>query len=92
MLCPRFEAPYQTRAGVPRCGPPGPAQRITVGIIEGEERPVARALGIGAGKSRPPGGNARAVATSHSRRLPRPMRVVMGRFDVGGQPAPPRPS
>ncbi len=36
-------------AGVPRCDLLD-QPRITVGIIEGEERPVARALGVGAGK------------------------------------------
>ena len=31
--------------------------RILVGVVEGEERPVARALGVGAGKPRLRGGN-----------------------------------
>src|SRR5712664_591794 len=52
-------------AGVPRCDLLD-QPRITVGIIEGKERPVARALGIGAGK--PCQGGTTRRATSHSRR------------------------
>src|ERR1700730_13252650 len=36
-------------AGVPRCDLLD-QPRITVGIIEGEERPIARAFGVGAGE------------------------------------------
>ena|SRR5882724_1107020 len=56
--------------------------RITVGIIEGEERPVARALGIGAGK---PCLRGERHAVPHLTRVDATAdEFVMSRFDVGG--------
>src|SRR6266702_6680438 len=67
-------------AGVPRCDLLD-QPRITVGIIEREERPVARTLGIGAGKP---------CLRGERRAVPHLTRVnatadefVMSRFDVG---------
>src|SRR5260370_19375844 len=67
-------------AGVPRCDLLDQA-RITVGIIEGEERPIARALGVGAGEP---------CLRRERRAVPHLTRVdstadecVMSRFDVG---------
>src|SRR5258708_4932073 len=67
-------------AGEPRCDLLD-QPRIAVRIIEGEERPVARALGVGAGK---------ACLQGKRRAVPHLTRVdatadkfVMSRFDVG---------
>src|SRR5713101_4697279 len=67
-------------AGVPRCDLLD-QPRITVGIIEGEERPIAGVLGIGAGK---PCLRGKRRAVPHLTRVDATAdEFVMSRFDVG---------
>ena len=88
----RFGTPKRTRqvrlganavsdaAGEPRCDLLD-QPRIAVGIIEGEERPVARALGVGAGK--PCLRGARRAVPHFTRVDATADEFVMSRCDVG---------
>src|SRR5258708_12601107 len=67
-------------AGVPRCDLLD-QPRITVGIVEGEERPIARALGVGAGE---PCLRGERRAVPHLTPVDATAaELVMGRFHVG---------
>src|SRR5581483_5139085 len=85
MTAPRDAGRYRCEAlsgaaGMPSCNLLD-KPRITVRIIEGEERPVARALGVGAGK---PCLHRKRRAVPHPTRVDAtPDEFGMSRFDVG---------